>query len=128
MNTITVHSNQYVLKKDDKEIVVQEHDYVMEIQEMTTLDHMHARRYREERLSKPYPDLDAQILLVFFYSFLKNASVGDVMDEDTFLRLSANENNKWYEAVNAANPGVLPQPEDETPKKEELEEDLEKKE
>lgn len=102
-----------------------DHDFEFETREMTTLDHMHARRYRQEKLANPHPDVDAQILLVYFYSTLVNASSGDVPNEEQFLGLSGTASNIWYTAVNDLNPGVLPRDTDEKPDEAA---DLEKKE
>lgn len=102
--------------------------FSMVVREMSTLDHMHARRYRTDRITNPHKDEDAQILLVFFYSVLSHAVSGDVPNEEEFLALSAQNSDAWYSAVDKLNPGVLPKPEDEVEKTpEEVEAELVKK-
>lgn len=105
----------------DTTLHTREHDYKIEVVEMTALDHMRAKRYRDAQMANPHPDEDAQILLVFFYSILRNASRGDIPTAEVFLEMPTKTTDTWYAAVNEANPGVLPQVhEDDVPEEEAL--------
>jgi hypothetical protein len=91
---------------------IKETEYTFEVVEMTTLDHMHAKRYRDNLIQHPRDDEDEQILLLFFYSIFKHASRGVFPDETAFLLCPAKVSDMWYNAVNDQNPGALPQPEE----------------